>query len=98
MPSYSCYFLDAADHVTHFNLIECEADPQAQVRADRKLAASRYPGIELWDCERRVYRAQKVANPATMATSLDQRIALLESAADDDSLVEIAEPLAKLRL
>ena len=85
MPSYSCYFLDAADHVTGFNLIECETDAQAQVRADRKLAASRCRGIELWDCERRVHRAQKSADPAKMATSLDQRIALLEAAANYDS-------------
>ena len=72
MASYRCYFLDAADHIADFNLIECETDAQAQVRADRKLAASRYPGIELWACKRRVYRAREVADPAQAAPNAHQ--------------------------
>jgi hypothetical protein len=59
MSSYRYYFLDSADHIADFHLIECETDRQAQTRADRLLAACGYPGIEVWDCDRRVYRARK---------------------------------------
>ena len=58
-PSYRYYFLDSADHIADFHLIQCETDSQAQVRADRLLAACGYPSIEVWDCDRRVYRARK---------------------------------------
>jgi len=61
MSRYRYYFLDSADHITDFHLIECETDGQAQVRADRLLAACGYPGIEVWDRDRRVYRARKTA-------------------------------------
>ena len=59
MPSYRYYFLDSAGHIADFHLIECETDNQAQVRADRLLAACGYPGIEVWDRDRKVYRARK---------------------------------------
>jgi hypothetical protein len=60
MHSYRCYFLDAADHVATTEFIACATNVQAQVRADGLLAASDYPGIEVWDHGRRVYRARKV--------------------------------------
>jgi hypothetical protein len=59
MPSYRCYFLDSADHVAATEFIACATDTQAQVRADGLLAACGYPGIEVWDRGRRVYRARK---------------------------------------
>ena len=59
MSSYRYHFLDSADHIAEFHLIECETDRQAQTRADRLLAAGAYPGIEVWDRDRRVYRARK---------------------------------------
>jgi hypothetical protein len=61
MPSYRCYFLDSTEHVAGSELIHCETDTQVQERADVLLAASGYPGIEVWDCGRRVYCAQKTA-------------------------------------
>jgi hypothetical protein len=60
MPSNRCYFPDAADHVATTEFVACATDAQAQVRADGLLAASGYPGIEVWDRGRRVYRARKV--------------------------------------
>jgi hypothetical protein len=63
MPSYRCYFLDSTDHVAGSDLIHCETDTQAQARADILLAACGYPGIEVWDCGRIVYCAQKTADP-----------------------------------
>jgi len=59
MSRYRYHFLDSADHVADFHLIECETDSQAQARADRLLAACGYPGIEFWDRDRKVYRARK---------------------------------------
>ena len=56
MSNYRCYFLD-------FRLIECETDSQGQARADRLLAVCGYPGIEVWDRDRRVYRARKTGVP-----------------------------------
>ena len=59
MSSFRFCFLDSTDRVTEFHLIECETDGQAQIRADRLLAACGYPVIEVWDQSRRVYRARK---------------------------------------
>ena len=59
MPSYRCYFLDPADHVAATDIIVCETDTLVQARADRMLAACGYPGLEVWDRGRRVYRARK---------------------------------------
>ena len=59
MSSYRYCFLDCVDHVAEFHVIECETDRQAQIRADRLLAACGYPSIEVWDHGRRVYCARK---------------------------------------
>ena len=59
MPSYRCYYLDSADHVAATHLIECATDSQARARADILLPACGYPGIEVWDRGRRVYRVQR---------------------------------------
>jgi hypothetical protein len=57
--SYRCYFLDSGDHVAATELIHCETDGQAQIWADRPLAACNHPGIEVWDRGRRVHYARK---------------------------------------
>ena len=59
MPSYRYCFLDSADHITDFQMIESETDSQARIRADRLLGAFGCAGIEVWECDRRVYRARK---------------------------------------
>jgi hypothetical protein len=59
MPRYRYCFLDCADHVAEFQLIECDTDGQAKTRADRLLAACAYPVIEVWEHGRRVYCARK---------------------------------------
>ena len=59
MPSYRCYYLTADDHVVATDFIACETDAEVGARADRLLAAGGYPGIEVWDRGRRVYRARK---------------------------------------
>ena len=59
MPYYRCYYLDSADHVTATDVITCDTDALAQTRADTLLGACGYPGIEIWDRDRMVYRAQK---------------------------------------
>jgi hypothetical protein len=59
MSSFRFCFLDSIGCVSDFHLIECETDSQAQTRADRLLAAYGYLSIEVWDRDRRVYRAQK---------------------------------------
>ena len=64
MSSYRYILLDSADHVADYHVIESETDRQAQARADRLLAAYDYRGIEVWDRDRKVYRARKAADPA----------------------------------
>jgi hypothetical protein len=63
VPGYRCYFLDSADHVAATDVIECETDACARARADVLLAACDYPGIEVWDRDRKVYRARKSDGP-----------------------------------
>jgi len=59
MPSYRYCFLDSADRVAEFHVIAGGTDGEAQTRADRLLAACAYPGIDVWDRGRHVYRARK---------------------------------------
>jgi hypothetical protein len=59
MSSYRYLFLGSSDLVADCHLIESEADIQAQARADRLLAVGDSPGIEVWDRDRKVYRARK---------------------------------------
>jgi hypothetical protein len=60
---YRVYFLDSGDHVASTDVIRCDTDNQAQARADIILIGCGYPAIEVWDRDRMVYRAQKVAAP-----------------------------------
>jgi hypothetical protein len=62
VPVYRCYFLDSADRVAATDLIACDTDAEAQARADIRLEAGDYPGIEVWDRDRRVYRALKTGS------------------------------------
>jgi hypothetical protein len=59
MVSYRCYFLDFTNHVAASQAIHCEDDGEAQTRADALLADSVHAGIEVWQLERKVYRADK---------------------------------------
>jgi len=59
MPSYRYCFLDSVDRIAEFQVIAGRTDGEAQARADRLLAACGYPGIEVWDSGRQVYRARK---------------------------------------
>jgi hypothetical protein len=63
MSSYRYCFLNCDDRVAEFHVIACEDDGQAQIRADRLLAACDYPMIEVWDHGRRVYCARKTPPP-----------------------------------
>jgi hypothetical protein len=74
MPSYRYCFLDSADCVADFHVIECETDSQAQKRADRLLAAFDYPTIEVWDGARRVYwRGKTDALPVSESRTRAER-------------------------
>jgi len=65
MPLYRCFFLDPADRIFGSDdLSECETDTQAQACADQLLATRGFPGVEVWDCERKVYSARKTAAPS----------------------------------
>lgn len=68
MPSYRCYFLDSEDRVAATDLIACDADVQAQPRADILLFDCGYPGIEIWERDRMVYRARRTDARARAAS------------------------------
>jgi hypothetical protein len=42
-----------------FQVIASGTDGEAQIRADRLIATSGYPGTEVWDRDRMVFRAGK---------------------------------------
>ena len=65
VPSYRVYFLDSGDHVGATDLIVCDADDFARARTDLILAGCGYPGIEIWDRDRMVYRARKINGSIT---------------------------------
>ena len=88
MPSYRCYFLDAADHFAATELIHCETDTQAQARADILLAAFGCLGTEVWDCgsegalrvkDRRVFRSRVMCG---RRNALSVRVTNTNSACD----------------
>ena len=59
MTVYRFYYLDSADRIAAADVIYCDADAEAQARADGLLAASDHAGIEVWDQHQVVYRARK---------------------------------------
>jgi len=59
VPSYRVYFLDSADRVASTDVIACDTEAQAQARADALVFNCGYPGIEVWDRSRVVYRVLK---------------------------------------
>ena len=61
MSIYRLYYLDSANRVVATEVLHCDTDADAQARADKLLAASDHPGIEVWDRIQVVYRAQKSA-------------------------------------
>jgi hypothetical protein len=60
---YRLYYLDSADRIAAADVIYCDADAEAQARADKLLAASNHSGIEVWDRVQVVYRAWKTEMP-----------------------------------
>jgi hypothetical protein len=60
---YRFYYLDSADRIAATDVIYCDTDAQAQARADKLLAASDHPGIEVWERSQAVYRARKTDTP-----------------------------------
>jgi len=71
---YRCYYLDSADHIASADVIHCDTDAQAQSRADVLLAASGYPGIEVWDRSQVVYRARKSDAPSRAMAVLTPKL------------------------
>jgi hypothetical protein len=65
VPVYRFYYLDSADRVAATEVIYCDTDVQARARADRLLAATGHPGIEVWDRSQVVYRARKTDSDGT---------------------------------
>jgi hypothetical protein len=68
MSSYRYCFLDSADCIAEFHVIEGNSDGQAQILADRLLAAFGYPCIEVWDRGRGVYCARKIDGAVPMSS------------------------------
>jgi hypothetical protein len=50
--SYRCYFIDVDDRIQSYEQIECADDAQAVLKAQKLLAASRFPSAELWQGSR----------------------------------------------
>jgi hypothetical protein len=54
MTVYRCYFVGEDDKIKGAEVIECSTDAAALQEAERRLAASKHPMIEVWDKARRV--------------------------------------------
>jgi hypothetical protein len=54
MTAYRCYLLGADDKIKSAEVIDCPTDADALQEAERRLAASEHPMIEVWDKARRV--------------------------------------------
>ena len=89
--SYRCYFLDFTNRVAASQAIQCEDDTEAQTRADQLLAESIYAGIEVWDLDQRVYRADKSAGRRLQ----DQ--ALTDDVITESDIVRAAKVMIKNR-
>jgi len=59
MSSYRCCFLDVTNHVAADHFVECETDDLAHTRADKLLADSEHPAMEVWDGARFVHQAMQ---------------------------------------
>jgi hypothetical protein len=60
---YRCYYTDYADRVVAVDVIHCDTDAEARVKADALLAASGHAAVEIWDRIQVVYRARKAEPP-----------------------------------
>jgi hypothetical protein len=54
MIAYRCYLVGEDDKIKSAEVIECPTDAAALQEAERRLATSEYPLIEVWDKARRV--------------------------------------------
>lgn len=59
MPHYRFYFADGRGGILGHSVAELRDDASAEVHADKLLADSLYPGIEVWDRARLLYRKMR---------------------------------------
>ena len=59
MSGYRCYFLDNSDRIAACQKLACEDDIQAQENAYRLLVGSSHAAVEIWQFDRKVYRADR---------------------------------------
>jgi hypothetical protein len=59
MERYRCYFLDGVDAIRDVATFECSSDALAKDRALELLKDCRFPKVELWLLDRRLYQAAK---------------------------------------
>jgi hypothetical protein len=55
--------MNSAGRVVAVDVIHCDTDAEARVKADALLATSNHAAIELWDRIQVVYRARKTTPP-----------------------------------
>ena len=59
MRHYRCYFLDASRAIRDVAFIDCANDELARDRACELLSERRFPFVELWLLDHRLYEAKK---------------------------------------
>jgi hypothetical protein len=60
VPSYRIYFLNSDDHIASTDVLECDADGQAEAVTNPWLLVCGYSVVEVWDRNRMVCRVRKV--------------------------------------
>jgi hypothetical protein len=56
MPLYRCYFLDSANHMSAFAVIDSASDDVAQIEAEKLWTIQASAGVELWNCDQMICR------------------------------------------
>jgi hypothetical protein len=59
MQHYRCYFLDASRAIRDVEIIDLPSDELAKDRACELLMERKFPSVELWLLDRRLYEAKK---------------------------------------
>jgi hypothetical protein len=67
MIAYRCYLIGEDGHIKNSQVIECPSDAAALAEAERGLAASEYPAVEVWDKARRVGRVGHARDQVEMS-------------------------------
>ena len=74
MKVYRCYFLGSDDKIKKSaEIIECSTDAAALAEAKRKLVASAYHAIEVWDRARCVGRVKRSKDHREPTPQIEQR-------------------------